>query len=66
MNGDTQWQKATKSGQNGDCVEARRQNGQIQIRDSKNPNGPILTFTQAEFAAWIEGAARGEFNHLAS
>ena len=46
MNPDTPWAKASKSGGNSaQCVEVRRHDGNIQVRDSKDPDGPILTFT---------------------
>lgn len=62
---DTEWVKATASGQGGDCVEMRRHDGGVEVRDSKNPNGPVLRFTRAEFAAWLDGAKHAEFDHLA-
>jgi hypothetical protein len=33
-------------------------------RDSKDRSGPVLRFTEAEFAAWLDGAKKGEFDHL--
>ncbi|GAB6897041.1 DUF397 domain-containing protein [Kineosporia succinea] len=64
MNGDTAWQKATASNAGGDCVEMRRHGGTVQVRDSKNPDGPVLSFGPGEIAAWLDGATRGEFDHL--
>jgi len=43
----------------------RRHSGAIEVRDSKNPDGPILRYTSAEWAAWLDGAKNGEFDHLA-
>jgi hypothetical protein len=62
----TDWFKATASGGNGgNCVELRRQAGTVEIRDTKqNGKGPTLTFACTEFAAWINGAKNGEFDHL--
>jgi NAD-dependent dihydropyrimidine dehydrogenase PreA subunit len=62
----TPWIKARKSGGNGgSCVEMRRHDNAIEIRDTKNNGaGPVLTFTPAEFDAWLDGARRGEFDHL--
>jgi hypothetical protein len=62
----TGWIKATASGGNGgDCVEMRRHEGQVEVRDSKQSgDGPTLGFTKAEFAAWLDGAKNGEFDHL--
>jgi hypothetical protein len=38
----------------GECVEvATNIPGIVAVRDSKNPNGPVLTFTQAEWRAFL-------------
>ena len=61
----TPWIKASKSNEQGSCVEQRRYDGMVEIRDTKDQGvGPILRFTEAEFAAWLDGAKRGEFDHL--
>lgn len=61
----SQWIKATASGNSGQCVEMRRHDGAVQVRDTKdNGQGPALCFTRAEFAAWVDGAKNGEFDHL--
>lgn len=61
----TQWIKASASGSNGDCVELRQHDGLVQVRDTKDGGtGATLGFTPAEFAAWLDGAKRGEFDHL--
>lgn len=36
----------------------------VAVRDSKNPAGGILFYTSEEWAAFIEGAKAGEFDHL--
>jgi len=61
---DTSWIKAKASAQSGDCVELSRTGDTIRVRDSKNPDGSMLGFTKSEFAAWLDGAKRGEFDHL--
>jgi hypothetical protein len=60
-----QWIKATRSGDDADCVEMRRDGDVIAVRDSKDKAGPVLRYTPAEFAAWLDGAKKGEFDHLA-
>jgi hypothetical protein len=65
MSGNTEWVKASASAASGDCVEMRRHDNRVQIRDSKNPDGAILTFSGVQIAAWLEGARRGEFDGLA-
>jgi hypothetical protein len=62
---DTPWIKAARSGTSGSCVELRRRAGGVEVRDSKDPNGPVLRFTPAEFAALLDGARKTEFDHLA-
>jgi hypothetical protein len=65
MTTDTPWQKATTSDTHGSCVEQRRHDGVVEVRDTKdNGTGPVLRFTPAEYAAWLDGAKRGEFDHL--
>jgi hypothetical protein len=56
------YKKSTKCA-GGDCVEVGHcACEEIHIRDSKNPTGPVLTFTQAEWVAFVAGAKRGEFD----
>jgi len=63
MKTNTPWAKATRSGGNGgQCVEVRRHDGAIQVRDSKDPDGPVLTFTAGEWDAFLDGARKGEFD----
>ncbi len=60
------WRKSSASAGNGECVElAALQDGTIGVRDSKNPDGPVLKFTRAEVRAWLVGARSGEFDDLA-
>lgn len=46
----------------GDCVEVAFDGINIHIRDSKHPNGAVLTFTKPEFTAFIDATKRGEFD----
>lgn len=61
---DLPWRKARSSVNNGACLEAAPVNGMVAVRDSKNPKGPILTYTAAEWRAFLDGAKRGEFDDL--
>ena len=61
----TPWVKAALSGDVGSCVEQRRVGDVIEVRDTKDQgSGPVLRFTEAEYAAWLDGAKKGEFDHL--
>ena len=59
------WRKAQASLSNGSCVEvAPTAERMIAVRDSKNPSGPVLHYTRAEWAAFVDGAKKGEFDDL--
>ncbi|MEU4231559.1 DUF397 domain-containing protein [Nonomuraea sp. NPDC026600] len=57
------WRKASHSSAEGqNCVEvATLPGGGRAIRDSKDPDGPMLSFTPGEWDAFIKGAKDGEF-----
>ena len=58
------WFKSSKSGPNCDnCVEVQfLGGGMVQVRDSKDPNGPALTFNAGEWDAHVAGQKQGEFD----
>jgi Domain of unknown function (DUF397) len=58
------WLKAHSSTANGACLEIAAAVGNIAIRDSKDPDGPILVYTPSEFRAFLDGARNGEFDSL--
>ena len=51
------WRKSSYSGTNGgNCVEvARNLPGVVAVRDSKDPGGPALAFTPADWRAFTAG-----------
>jgi hypothetical protein len=58
-----QWKKASASYANGDCVEvASLPDGRVGLRDSKDPDGPVLQFSASEWRAFLDGAASHEFD----
>jgi hypothetical protein len=60
----TPWKKSSRSGSNGgSCVEVRCHDERIEVRDSKNPGGPVLPFTREAFADLIAGVKAGDFDH---
>jgi hypothetical protein len=58
------WIKAKASTYNGACVEVASTAGKVAMRDSKDPNGPILVYAHAEFGVFLDGARNGEFDRL--
>jgi Domain of unknown function (DUF397) len=50
------WRKSSRSNGDYSCVQvADLHNGYRAIRDSKNPTGPALVVTTAEWAAFVTG-----------
>ena len=72
--GDDGWQKTSHSTDGSNCVEvtvtydtsgSAHKSGSEKLylmRDSKNPDGPVLAFTPAEWDAFILGVKDGEFD----
>jgi hypothetical protein len=57
------WVKASRSASLGACVELAVDGSMIALRDSKNPD-IHLRYTCMEVEAFLDGAKRGEFDHL--
>jgi len=56
------WVKSSYSGPQGNCVEvAYLSSGEVALRNSRQPAGPTLVFTAAEWDAFLSGAQAGEF-----
>lgn len=49
----TGWFKSSRSAENPACVEVRFVPDAIDVRDSKNPTGPVLTFPRAAWAKFL-------------
>jgi len=58
-----QWRKSSLSGI-GNCVEVASDRGEVLVRDSKDPTGPWMRYSQPEWAAFIRAAKNGEFDDL--
>lgn len=58
------WRKSSYSnGSGGDCVEvADLDGGHRAVRDSKNPTGPLLIFTPADWSAFTSAVRSGELD----
>lgn len=61
---DARWRKSTRSGGNGgDCVEvATNLPDIVPVRDSKDRLGPVLTFSPADWRAFVRGVKASEFD----
>ncbi|NJP45060.1 DUF397 domain-containing protein [Actinacidiphila epipremni] len=55
-----EWRTSSYSGGNGQCVEVASAAEAVAIRDSKDREGPALTFTAEAWGAFILGVRAGE------
>ena len=54
--------KSSLSFANGNCVEvAGLPDGEIGVRNSRDPDGPVLRFTPDEWRAFLGGVRNDEF-----
>ncbi|GAA1861075.1 DUF397 domain-containing protein [Actinomadura bangladeshensis] len=63
--GSVHWRKSSYSTEHGtNCVEvaALGTSGSVGARDSKNPSGPVLSFTPASWDAFLGEIKRGAFD----
>jgi hypothetical protein len=60
---DATYRKSTRSTAAGNCVEvAALPGGHRAVRDSKNPTGPALIFTAAEWTTFTTSLRTGDFD----
>jgi len=57
------WIKASMSMPSGACIELAADGHLIALRNSRDPR-VVLRYTHGELAAFLDGAKRGEFDHL--
>lgn len=57
------FRKSSYSGAvNPNCVEVGFVTAEVLLRDSKDPDGPVLRFTADEWNAFLAGVRAGEFD----
>lgn len=57
-----QWQRGSQATGEGDHLEIAFVQDHIAMRNSADPDGPVLIFTPAEWEAFVLGARDGEFD----
>lgn len=60
------WRKSRRSNSTGNCVELAElsTDGDVAVRNSRDPEGPALIYTRSEIEALILGAKDGDFDDL--
>nr|WP_224389918.1 DUF397 domain-containing protein [Pseudonocardia sp. ICBG1293] len=38
--------------------------GQVAVRNARDPEGPVLVYTPDEISAFVDGAKKGEFDDM--
>jgi hypothetical protein len=61
--GDLSWRVARKCN-SGECVRVAAHGDEIVIGSSKHLDGPVITYSRAEWVAFVEGVRQGDFDDL--
>jgi len=56
-----EWRKSPHS-VGGNCVEVAFLGGRVVVRDSKDRQGPMLVFTDADWRSFLRSVRDGEFD----
>lgn len=56
------WRKSSYSSGDGQCVEVADLGGRAAVRDSKQPDGPALTFAVAHWTSFLDAVRAGQFD----
>ncbi|MFC6878261.1 MULTISPECIES: DUF397 domain-containing protein [Actinomadura] len=56
------WRKPRQSSSEGNCVEVADLGGGVAVRDSKNPDGPMLTITPGGWRTLADRVKRGAYD----
>lgn len=48
----------------GSCIRVAPHKGMIVIGDTKNPDGPVLSYSHDEWLAFVKGIRQGDFDDL--
>jgi hypothetical protein len=58
------WRTARRCGESGTCVEVALLDDCVAVRDSTNPQGPVLRFGHPEWDTFVAGIRAGDFESL--
>ena len=54
-----QWRKSSYSGNTGNCLAVAQVSNLVVLRDSHDPNGPILAFSNDDWRAFVQQLKTG-------
>lgn len=59
----SEWRKSSACTGTATCVEIKNlPDGSVALRDGKDPDGPIYTFTKEQWELTMVGAKRGDYD----
>jgi hypothetical protein len=58
---DRTWRKSTYSS-NGSCVEVRQVDSAVEVRDTKDRSGPVLSIPAESWRDFVEAVRAGDFD----
>ncbi len=64
MERDGMWRKSSRSGGEGDCVEVAGFADAVGVRDTKDRQGPSLSFDPASWTRFVAATRTGRFDNL--
>lgn len=56
-----EWRKSSRC-DSGSCIEVGLDTELVQVRDSKDPEGPVLTFNSGSWVEFVAGVKAEEFD----
>lgn len=56
------WRKASRSVNNGACVELASAGARVLVRDSTNQGGTVLAYSASDWRAFLDAAKVGNFD----
>lgn len=61
---EAQWVRSSFCHTSSCCVEVAQDHDEILVRNSQNPDGPILRFSPEEWKTFLAGARDGDFDQV--